>query len=145
MQAPKDMTAVINRLHVDPQLWRVLRMRALEENTTATDLLNRAIAAYIGQKVSTSETLATLPAREQTPEDLKGPAIPWTKARHKSAAEFYDRGIVGIEQAVVVLHDYARGVELPTDPALRAHWRGELEAIGGMVRNLERRIASKGA
>lgn len=36
-------------LHVDPELWKALRMRALEEGTSATDLLNRIIAAYVGQ------------------------------------------------------------------------------------------------
>ena len=34
-------------LHVDPELWRALRMRALEEGTSATNLLNRAIAEYL--------------------------------------------------------------------------------------------------
>jgi hypothetical protein len=34
-------------LHVDPRLWRALRMRAYEEGITATTALNRAIAAYL--------------------------------------------------------------------------------------------------
>lgn len=42
--------ATRTNLFIDPSLWRALRMRALEEDTTATDLLNRIIAAYLGQK-----------------------------------------------------------------------------------------------
>jgi len=37
-------------LFVEPELWRALRMRALEEGTTATELLNRAIAKFLGRK-----------------------------------------------------------------------------------------------
>jgi hypothetical protein len=39
-------------LFVDPELWRALRVRALEEGTTATELLNRAIAEFLGRKPS---------------------------------------------------------------------------------------------
>ncbi len=42
--------ATRTNLFVDPELWRTLRIRALEEGTTATDLLNRVIADYLGQK-----------------------------------------------------------------------------------------------
>jgi len=37
-------------LFVDPELWRALRVRALEEGTTATELLNRALAEFLGRK-----------------------------------------------------------------------------------------------
>ncbi len=43
-------------LHVDPALWRALRVRAAEEDTTATELLNRAIAAYLGRKVPAEQS-----------------------------------------------------------------------------------------
>jgi hypothetical protein len=43
-------SATRTNLFIDPELWRALRIRALEEGTTATDLLNRIIAAYVGQK-----------------------------------------------------------------------------------------------
>lgn len=36
-------------LFVDPALWRALRVRALEEDTTVTELLNRAIAEFLGR------------------------------------------------------------------------------------------------
>jgi hypothetical protein len=39
-------------LFVDPELWRALRMRALEQGTTATELLNRAIAEFLGRKAA---------------------------------------------------------------------------------------------
>jgi hypothetical protein len=42
-------------LFINPDLWRALRMRALEEDTTATDLLNRIIAAYLGQKAPAAQ------------------------------------------------------------------------------------------
>lgn len=45
-------------LFLDPALWRALRMRALEEDTTATDLLNRIIAAYVGQKMPAKKSTA---------------------------------------------------------------------------------------
>ena len=48
-------------LFIDPSLWRALRMRALEEDTTATNLLNRIIAAYLGQKAP-----AAHPPKKQT-------------------------------------------------------------------------------
>ena len=44
-----DATQKTN-LFVDPELWRALRVRALEEGTTATELLNRAIAEFLGRK-----------------------------------------------------------------------------------------------
>jgi hypothetical protein len=34
-------------LFLDPTLWRSLRVRALEEGTTATALLQQAIALYL--------------------------------------------------------------------------------------------------
>lgn len=34
-------------LFIDPDLWRALRVRAIEDGTTATDLLNHIIAAYL--------------------------------------------------------------------------------------------------
>lgn len=34
-------------LHIDPDLWRGLRVRAIEEGVTATSLLNRIIAEYL--------------------------------------------------------------------------------------------------
>jgi hypothetical protein len=34
-------------LFIDPELWRALRVRALEEGMSATALLNRVIAAYL--------------------------------------------------------------------------------------------------
>ncbi len=34
-------------LFIDVDLWRALRMRALQEGVSATDLLNRAIADYL--------------------------------------------------------------------------------------------------
>jgi len=34
-------------LHIDPNLWRALRVRAIEEGVTATALLNRIIAEYL--------------------------------------------------------------------------------------------------
>jgi len=34
-------------LFIEPDLWRALRMQALEEGTTATDLLNHIIAMYV--------------------------------------------------------------------------------------------------
>jgi len=37
-------------LFIDADLWRTFRMRALQEGVSATDLLNRIIAAYLGQK-----------------------------------------------------------------------------------------------
>jgi hypothetical protein len=52
--------AARTNLFVEPELWRALRMRALEEGTTATDLLNRAIAAYLGQKAPAAQ-----PAKKQ--------------------------------------------------------------------------------
>jgi hypothetical protein len=48
-------------LFINPELWRALRMRALEEDTTATDLLNRIIAAYLGQKLQAAQ-----PPKKQT-------------------------------------------------------------------------------
>jgi hypothetical protein len=36
-------------LFVYPTLWRALRVRALQEGTTATELLNRAIAEFLGR------------------------------------------------------------------------------------------------
>jgi hypothetical protein len=53
-----DMAKQKTNLFLDPTLWRALRMRALEENTTATDLLNRIIAAYVGQKMPAKKSTA---------------------------------------------------------------------------------------
>jgi len=39
-------------LFVDPELWRALRVRALQQGTTATELLNRAIAEFLGRKAA---------------------------------------------------------------------------------------------
>ena len=39
-------------LFVDPELWRALRVRALEQGTTATELLNRAIAEFLSHKAA---------------------------------------------------------------------------------------------
>lgn len=36
-------------LHVDPNLWMALRVRALQDGVSATEALNRAIAAYVKQ------------------------------------------------------------------------------------------------
>jgi hypothetical protein len=49
-------------LFIEPELWRALRVRAIEEGTTATGLLNRLIAAYLGQKP------AAQPPKKQTPQ-----------------------------------------------------------------------------
>jgi hypothetical protein len=46
------VSATRTNLFIDPELWKALRMRALEEDTTATDLLNRIIAAYVGQQAA---------------------------------------------------------------------------------------------
>jgi hypothetical protein len=48
-------------LFIDAELWRALRMRALQEGVSATDLLNRIIAAYLGQKAP-----AAHPPKKQT-------------------------------------------------------------------------------
>ncbi len=34
-------------LHIAPELWRALKIRAIEEGITATEALNRAIADYL--------------------------------------------------------------------------------------------------
>jgi hypothetical protein len=45
-----DATRKTN-LFVDRELWRALRVRALEEGVTATELLNRALAEFLGRSV----------------------------------------------------------------------------------------------
>lgn len=48
-EAPRMTKASATRtnLFLDPALWKALRVRALEESTTATELINRLIAAYL--------------------------------------------------------------------------------------------------
>ena len=55
----KPTTKKRTNLHLDPALWRGLRVRAIEEGTTATDLINRVIGAYLAapsQKPGRSKT-----------------------------------------------------------------------------------------
>jgi hypothetical protein len=42
-------------LFINADLWRALRVRALEEGTTATELLNQAIAEFLGRKAPATQ------------------------------------------------------------------------------------------
>jgi hypothetical protein len=46
-------------LFIDPALWRALRVRAIEEGTTATNLLNRIIDEYLLRHPSATRTPRT--------------------------------------------------------------------------------------
>jgi hypothetical protein len=60
---PMETTRQKTNLFVDPDLWRALRVRALEEGMTTTDLLNRIIAAYVGRKAPATQKRTTQKAR----------------------------------------------------------------------------------
>jgi hypothetical protein len=50
-------------LFINADLWRALRVRALEEGTTATELLNQAIAEFLGRKAPATQKRTTQKAR----------------------------------------------------------------------------------
>ncbi len=51
-------------LFIDPVLWGELRVRAIREHVTATELLNRAIAEFLGRAREAEEQPAARKTRK---------------------------------------------------------------------------------